>query len=236
MSKEKNTKTLSLKEQYIESQKNAFFREVQEDVQAEQISKIWNKYKNHIIAVIAIILLVSITKNWFISYKKNVNLKNAKQFEQIISKNSTPDEKITELQEFIKSAKFGYKDIAYFNIYSIQMENKKYNDAIDTLNEIIKNSSDDVFENLAIIKLGTLLSSLPEKDLVSVKKQLSSIGSSKALSPVAKFVLGTIYVKENNFEQAQKIFENLTDNVNLPVSLKSQSLTLLNYIKSATTK
>lgn len=236
MSKEKNTKTLSLKEQYIESQKNAFFREVQEDVQAEQISKIWNKYKNHIIAIITIILFISIAKNWFISYKKNVNLKNAKQFEQIISKNSTPDVKISELQEFTKTAKFGYKDIAYFNIYSIQMENKKYNDAIDTLNEIIKNASDDTFENLAIIKLGTLLSSLPEKDLVSVKKQLSGIGSSKALSPVAKFVLGTIYVKENNFTEAQKIFENLTDNVNLPVSLKSQSLTLLNYIKSATAK
>ncbi len=236
MSKTEKSKTLSLKEQYLESQKNAFFREVQEDVQAERISQIWNKYKNYIITVIAIVLLISIIKNCYVSYKKNVNLKNAKQFEQIISKNSTPDAKITELQEFVKTAKFGYKDIAYFNIYSIQIENKKYNDAIDTLNEITKNSSDEVFENLAIVKLGTLLSSLPEKDLVSVKKQLSNVGSSEALSPVAKFVLGTIYVKENNYDAAKKIFEKLSDDINLPVSIKSQSLTMLNYIKSAKSK
>ena len=68
MAKNKNTKYLSLKEQYLESQKNAFFREVQEDVQAEQLSKIWNKYKNYIITIIAIILAITIAKNWFIAY------------------------------------------------------------------------------------------------------------------------------------------------------------------------
>ncbi len=237
MTKNKSTKSLSLKEQYIESQKNAFFREVQEDVQAEQLSKIWNKYKNYIISIIAIILLITIAKNWFIAYKKETSLKNAKQFERIMSKeNVSVETRIADLQEFAKTAKFGYKDIAYFNIYSTQIENKKYNDAIDTLDEIIKNSSDEVFKNLAMIKLGTILSSMSGKDLTSVKKNLSNIKTSKPLSATAKFVLGTIYVKENNFETAKKIFEDLSDDMNLPISLKAQSLTLLNYIKSIRTK
>ena len=42
----------SLKEQYIESQKNAFFREVQEDVQAEKVAIFWHKYKRYIITTI----------------------------------------------------------------------------------------------------------------------------------------------------------------------------------------
>ncbi|MCR5506336.1 MAG: tetratricopeptide repeat protein [bacterium] len=237
MAKNKNEKPLSLKEQYIESQKNAFFREVQEDVQAEQLSKIWQKYKNYIIAIIVIVLAITIAKNWFIAYKKDVSIKNAKQFEQIMSKKgSSIDSRIDELKEFAKSAKFGYRDIAYFNAYSMQIENKKYSDAIDTLDEIIKNSSDDVFKDLAIIKLGTLLSSLSGKDLTAVKKSLTNIRSSKPLSATSKFVLGSIYVKENNFASAQKIFEELSDDINLPISLKSQSLTLLNYIKSAKIK
>ncbi|MBP3616092.1 MAG: tetratricopeptide repeat protein [Alphaproteobacteria bacterium] len=237
MSKNKTEKKLSLKEQYIESQKNAFFREVQEDVQAEQLSKIWQKYKNYIISIIVLILAITIAKNWFITYKKDISLKNAKRFEQIMSKeNVSVDTRISELKEFANEAKFGYKNIAYFNIYSTQIENNKYNDAIDTLNDIIKNSSDEVFENLAIIKLGTMLSSLSGKDLTAIKKNLLYINSSKPLSAVAKFVLGSIYVKENNFDSAEKIFEDLVDNINLPVSLKSQSLTLLNYIKSAKTK
>ena len=237
MAKNKNEKPLSLKEQYIESQQNAFFREVQEDVQAEQLSKIWNKYKKYIISIITVILLITIAKNWFIAYKKEASLKSAKQFEQLMSKEKVSvDERIADLQEFAKTAKFGYKDIAYFNIYSTQIENKRYNDAIDTLEEIIKNSSDEVFENIAIIKLGTMLSSLSGKDLTSVKKKLSDIGSSKPLSATAKFVLGTIYLKENNFDSAKKIFEELSDDINLPISLKSQSLTLLNHIKSVNIK
>ncbi len=235
--KDTKTKSLSLKEQYLESQKNAFFREVQEDVQAEQLSKIWNKYKNYIISIIAVILAITIAKNWFTAYKKDVSLKNAKKFEQIMSnENATIEARIADLQEFARSAKFGYKDIAYFNIYSTQIENKKYADAIDTLEEITKNSSDKVFEDLAIVKLGTLLSTLSGKDLTSIKKKLDSIGSSKPLSATAKFVLGSIYLKENNFASAKKIFEEISDDLNLPVSLKSQSLTLLNYIKSVEKK
>ena len=227
----------SLKEQYSESQQNAFYREVQEDVQAEQLSKSGNKYKKYIISIITVILLITIAKNWFIAYKKEASLKSAKQFEQLMSKEKVSvDERIADLQEFAKTAKFGYKDIAYFNIYSTQIENKRYNDAIDTLEEIIKDSSDEVFENIAIIKLGTMLSSLSGKDLTSVKKKLSDIGSSKPLSATAKFVLGTIYLKENNFDSAKKIFEELSDDINLPISLKSQSLTLLNHIKSVNIK
>lgn len=237
MAKNKETKALSLKEQYIESQQNAFFREVQEDVQAEKLTKIWNKYKNYIISVITIIIAITIAKNWFIAYKKETSMKNAKLFEQIMSKeNATIESRISDLKDFAKNAKFGYKDIAYFNVYSMQIENKKYSDAIETLDEIIKDSSDTTFKNLAIIKLGTLLSTLPNKDLTSVKKQLSDIGSSKPLSAVSKFVLGSIYLKENNFDSAKKIFEELSDDINLPISLKSQSLTLLNYIKSAKIK
>ena len=206
-------------------------------MQAEQLSKIWKKYKNYIISIIVLILIITITKNLYISYKKETSLKNAKKFEEIMSKeNASIDTRISDLKDFIKTAKFGYKDIAYFNIYSIQIENKKYNDAIDTLNEIINNSSDTTFKNLAIIKLGTLLSSLSGKDLTEVKKQLTKIKSSKPLSGVSRFVLASIYLKENNFNDAQKIFEELSDDINLPVSLKSQSLTLLNYIKSAKTK
>ena len=81
-----------------------------------------------------------------------------------------------------------------------------------------------------------MLSSLSGKDLTSVKKKLSDIGSSKPLSATAKFVLGTIYLKENNFDSAKKIFEELSDDINLPISLKSQSLTLLNHIKSVNIK
>lgn len=227
----------SLKEQYMESQKNAFFREVAEEVKAEKISIIWNTYKNYIIGVIVVILGITICNNWYENYKKETSLKEAKKFERILSaKNTSVDGKILELKEFANTAKFGYRDVAYFNIYSMQIENQKIEDAIQTLQTIIDNSTDNTFKNLAIVKLGNLISSIPENKIENVKTMLSGIGKKQPFYATAQFVLGTIYIRENNLASAQKIFEEITDNESLPISLKSESLNILNFVKASEAK
>ena len=211
----------SLKEQYIESQKNAFFREVQEDVQAEKVAIFWHKYKRYIITTIIAILLITITKNWYLNYKLNTSMKQAIVFEKIISANVSADNKIIELEDFAKSAKFGYRDIAYFNIYSLA---------------IINNSSDTTFKNLAVLKIGSLVSSLPEKDFTEIEKSLEKIGKKEPFYNISQFILGSIYVKQNKLTQAKEIFEKISNDFSAPVSVKSQSLTMLNYIKSNQSK
>lgn len=226
----------SLKEQYIESQKNAFFREVQEDVQAEKVAIFWHKYKRYIITTIIAILLITITKNWYLNYKLNTSMKQAIVFEKIISANVSADNKIIELEDFAKSAKFGYRDIAYFNIYSLAIENKNYETAIKTLEKITNNSSDTTFKNLAVLKIGSLVSSLPEKDFTKIEKSLEKIGKKEPFYNISQFILGSIYVKQNKLTQAKEIFEKISNDFSAPVSVKSQSLTMLNYIKSNQSK
>ncbi len=226
----------SLKEQYIESQKNAFFREVQEDVQAEKVAIFWHKYKRYIITTIIAILLITITKNWYLNYKLNTSMKQAIVFEKIISANVSADNKIIELEDFAKSAKFGYRDIAYFNIYSLAIENKNYKTAIKTLEKITNNSSDTTFKNLAVLKIGSLVSSLPEKDFTEIEKSLEKIGKKEPFYNISQFILGSIYVKQNKLTQAKEIFEKISNDFSAPVSVKSQSLTMLNYIKSNQSK
>ena len=227
----------SLKEQYMESQKNAFFREVAEEVKAEKISIIWNTYKNYIIGAIVVILGITICNNWYENYKKETSLKEAKKFERILSaKNTSVDGKILELKEFANTAKFGYRDVAYFNIYSMQIENQKIEDAIQTLQTIIDNSTDNTFKNLAIVKLGNLISFIPENKIENVKTMLSDIGKKQPFYATAQFVLGIIYIRENNLASAQKIFEEITDNESLPISLKSESLNILNFVKASEAK
>jgi hypothetical protein len=235
MTNQKSEKTL--KEQYIESQKNAFFREVQEDVQAEKVAMFWHKYKKYIITTIIAILVITIAKNWYQSYKFSTSMKQAIKFEKIISAtNVSADNKIIELEDFAKSAKFGYRDVAYFNIYSLAIENKNYETAIKSLEKIINESSDTTFKNLAILKIGSLVSSLQDKDFTKIEKSLEKIGKKKPFYNISQFILGSIYVKQNKLSQAKEIFEKITNDFSAPVSIKSQSLTILNYIKSKQSK
>ena len=224
----------SLREQYLESQKNAFFREVEEDVKAEKAAIFWNKYKKYIISVASVVLLLTLLNNWYASYKTQTVLKEAGRFEKIISDAKMPfDEKILELKKFATEAKFGYRDVALLNAFSLEIENKKYEDGVATLKKLIDDATDRTFENIALVKLAGLASSMNVEDLSKVKDMLLSVGKSKPLFATSQFMLGVIYLKEHKYDDAKIIFDRISDDENLPISLKSESLTMLNFIKSS---
>ena len=230
----------SLKEQYIEMQQKAFIREVNEDVRTQKLLEIWNKFKYYIIATIVIVLSFTIINNMYEANKKEVSLEQAKVFERIISNPTvSTDGKILELSNFAKTAKYGYRDIAYFNIYSLQIENKKVSDAIKTLKTLIDNATDKSFKNLAILKLATLNYSqkeITEADKTEIIKMLSKISASNPLYFSAQYVLGTIYISENNLNLAKTTFERIVEDEKAPVGIKSQGISMLNFIKSKTAK
>ena len=232
-------KEKSLKDQYIESQQRAFIREVNEDVRTEKAILFWNKYKYYIIGIIVLILAITISKNVYESNKKETSLKQAVVFERIMSNKTSSVDKIKELEEFAKSAKYGYRDIAYFNIYSMQLESGDIASAIDTLKTIIKKATDSSFKDLAILKLATLnfaQNDITDSQKTEIIKLLSKISASKPFYFSAQFVLGVIYISQNNPNLAKTTCDRIVENEKTPIGLKSQSLNMLNFLKSQTAK
>lgn len=232
-------KEKSLKDQYMDSQQRAFFREVSEDIRTEKAILFWNKYKYYIIGIIVVILAITITKNVYESNKKETSLKQAIAFERIMSNNSSYTERLKQLEDFAKSAKYGYRDIAYFNIYSMQIENGDTASAINTLKTIIKRTTDSSFKDLAILKLATLnfaQNNITDSQKTEIIKLLSKISASKPFYFSAQFVLGVIYISQNNPNLAKTTFDRIVENEKTPIGLKSQSLNMLNFLKSQTSK
>ena len=233
-------KEKSLKEQYIESQQNAFIREVNEEVRTEKAILFWNKYKYYIIAIIVLVLGFTIIQNVRESNKVKISLQQAEKFERIMSNNTVSTRgKILELTDFAKVAKYGYRDIAYFNIYSMQMEINDIPSAIQTLKTLVENATDDSFKDLAILKLATLdfsQKNISEADKSEIIKLLSKISANKPFYFSAQYVLGVIYISQRNFNLAKTTFDGIVENEKAPVGIKSQSLSMLNFIKSQTSK
>lgn len=233
-------KEKSLKEQYIEIQQKAFMREVNEEVRAEKLSIFWHKYKYYIAAVIVVVLVIVIAHNAYQDNKDKVSFEQAKQVETILSNTDTPnDVKISQLQEFAKNAKFGYLDIVNFNVYSMQIENGEVDNAIITLKGQIEDATDATFRDLAVIKLAQI--TIANKDLASdevknVISLLSEVSANKPLHFSAQYVLGTIYIKQNNLNLAKTTFDRIVENEKAPIGIKSQSLNMLNFIKSMNAK
>ncbi len=214
-------------------QERAFIREVTEDVNSEKIVKILTKYKNYIVGVILIILFVTISTNLYVSYKKNVSLKQAKEFEKIISNTVVSNSgKILELEKFVEKAKFGYKNIANFYIYALYMEDGKKDQAKEVLKKIIKESGDKDFKNLAVIKLGAM-SNLSAEEVENVKKLLGSVSKGQAFYATSKIVLASILIDEKKYVEAEKILVILSQDKKQPESVKTEVQNLLGFIKSS---
>ncbi len=223
----------------IEIEQNSFFREVSDEIQSEKISLIWKKYKYYIIAIIVSILTYTISKNYYNSYKIETSLKEARLFEKVFSNPTVSnDGKILELKELGQKLKFGYKEISLLNIYSLQMEEKKYEDAKKTLQDIINTSKNKTFKNIAIIKFASLRSILKfkETDRITTYTYLNMIKQSEPFYNTAQFIIGSMNIEENKFNEAKTIFEKLVklDSFNpiIPNSIRSEAQTMLNFINS----
>ena len=214
-------------------QEKAFIREVSEDVTNEKIVNFLKKYKNYIVGVIAVILFITISVNLYVSYKKNISLKQAREFEKIISNVAVSNSgKILELNKFIDKAKFGYKDVASFYVYALYMEDNKKDEAKETLKKIIKTTSDKSFKNLAIIKFGAM-SNLSEDDVKTAKKMLGDISKGQAFYATSKIVLSSILINEKNYMEAEKILVKLSQDKKQPESVKNEVQNMLHFIKAS---
>ncbi len=214
-------------------QEKAFIREVSEDVNNEKIVNFLKKYKNYIMGVIAVILFITISVNLYVSYKKNISLKQAREFEKIISNVAVSNSgKILELNKFIDKAKFGYKDVASFYVYALYMEDNKKDEAKETLKKIIKTTSDKSFKNLAVIKFGAM-SNLSEDDVKTAKKMLGDISKGQAFYATSKIVLSSILVNEKNYMEAEKILVKLSQDKKQPESVKNEVQNMLHFIKAS---
>ena len=118
------------------------------------------------------------------------------------------------------------------------MEEKKYEDAKKTLQDIINTSKNKTFKNIAIIKFASLRSILKfkETDKITTYTYLNMIKQSEPFYNTAQFIIGSMNIEENKFNEAKTIFEKLVklDSFNpiIPNSIRSEAQTMLNFINS----
>jgi hypothetical protein len=224
----------SLKEQYIEIQQNAFMREVDGDVKADRLKRVWDRCHYYIIGAIVVVLSWVVIVNWREASKKRAGVAQAEKFERIISNPATSSEgKILELKDFAKDAKYGYRDVALFNAYSLEIENKKASDAIATLKVLAETAGTETYRNLAALKLA----GIPEftnsdGGMESAAEMLSGIGRREPFYHAARLRLAALYIRQDKDGEAREILENLVSDERAPAGIKSGGLSMLGFLKS----
>jgi hypothetical protein len=222
----------SLRERYMETQQNAFVREVDEEVFASRAAEFWNRWKRYIITVVAAVLAFTVIRNVREEKKGRVVLEQAQRFERIMGNPAISDDgRILELAEFAKTAEYGYRDIAYFDIHALQAAKGRTGDAIKTLETIIDTASDEAFRNLAILKL-TLTKEYADtpEGMENSIRLLEKIKASRPFGHSAMVVLAMLYIRKGELAAADETLDKLLSEDEAPASLRRQAQNLKGYV------
>lgn len=211
---------------------DAFIREIDEELKNEKIKKIWDKYGLFIIifVVVAVFSAVSFEsiKAW--QDKRNqemsdtfayaLNLQNQGRFAEA-------DEVLTSLKDSNRGI---YANIAEMQLANLAIEQNQTDKAVKILEEIVHNENfNPQIRDVAILKLASYkLQNAPAQEIEDLLSPL--VLNQNTWMNTAQELLAMLAMREKNFSQALKIYQEISSSPSAPDSLKARAQDMVNIL------
>lgn len=189
---------------------SAFIREVNDDIYGQRLLDFWKKY--HIFIYIYLIVVILGTAGYeFTGYLKSRRIeREAIKFEKVIdalaSKNS--DVAVALMNDLIKTGHYGYKDMAFVNLYSYYLSKNDIDNAIKILNDMQHNAYSKSYRHYAIVQYAYLKSdNMKSPELHKFLKPV--LKNNYGFKYDAMYMMAVKYISEGNLKAADNIIKSL---------------------------
>lgn len=213
----------------------AFIREVNDEMYEAKVVNFWMKNRIFVFLFVVFVILGTAGYETFSYFKKKTILKEAKQFEEIIDLLSAKkeDEAIAALENMTKTAKYGYKDMAFVNLYSHYVSKNNPEMAVKVLDDMIENAYSKTYRQYAVMQKMYMLSD--GMTSAELKKELQPlIDSNSGFKYEALYMLSVKYIDEgSNRAELEKIVKSLKDkDAEIPNFFKAGFARISSYLNS----
>ncbi len=190
----------------------AFIREVNEDLKNESMKKLWDKYGLFIIILVVIALTAAVSfeaiKSWYIkrlqlwsdSYAYALSLENQGKYDDSL-----------ESFNYISGQDYGiFSDLAKMQIINILLEQKKTDEALAKMEEIIKDTSfTPQLHDTIVLKLASY--KLEKAPMAEIEQLLGGIANDNENSwqTAALEMMALANLRDGNIEKAKEIYNQL---------------------------
>jgi len=218
---------------------NEIFREIEEDIRRDQMSKIWKKYGSWLLTIILTIILLTVILVWWRQQQENRQYERAIIYQnaQEIIASGNPLNAEDLLLSLIKE-EGGYSMLARFELAALRVKSGKLETAINIYNGISEDQGVYYpYRQLSMIKHALLLIEMPEinaNDLSNMNKTLEN--SLKTSTPLAlalsiNEVQVLLHLKLDQILEAKQGIIRIIDNPNAPVNMRRRLTELLKTIE-----
>ena len=211
---------------------DALLREVVEDVQNEQLQKLWNKYGLFVILGVALILTATISfesfKNW--QAKKQQELSNAYSVALSLHGQGRLDESLDVYKALAEKNADMYGDLAKLQIVNIYMEQGRSADAADILQTMVGSRKTQAqLKTIAILKLAAykLDSNAPADEITSLLQPLLENAEEE---DIAREMLAMLNIREKNISVAKAEYTKIASSPTASEELKARAHDMINVL------
>ncbi len=211
---------------------DAIFREVDEEVRAEQFQKLWKRYGPYVTgAAIGIILAVSGIKGWqYWQVKQAEDAGEQYLAAASLLKAGKTDEANEAFGNLAGSGSTGFAALAKFRVAAEQAKTGSHVKALATFDEISSSGKiDPALRNLARVRAALLAVDLESLD--AVEKRISSLNTADgAWRHSAREIIAMSAYKNGDTPKADRLYNELLADIATPPGLRQRAQIMVSVI------
>ncbi len=211
----------------------AFIREVNEDIYEQSLLNFWRTYRLFIYTGLALII-VGVAGYEISGYFKNRRIeREAGRFERVIDDLAFKRETdaVNGMKFLINNGHYGYKDMAFVNLYSYYLSKNRMDDAVKVLDDMQKNAYSKTYRHYATMQYAYLKADeFGADDLAKFLRPL--INRDYGFKYDAMYMLATKYIEADDLAAADKIIKSIDEKnaEEIPTFFRTGFAKIKNYL------
>jgi hypothetical protein len=205
--------------------------EVKDDLKQERVNNLFFKHGVKFVIAAVVVLLITLVASLYDQHKYSSIIETGSDYFKA-TKIQEKDDRIKALSEIVEDGSNGFATISALDIARLQVKDGKYDEALESLNKVIVNSSyDRAFRELAELQSAYILikKNADEAEIIS---RIDSLLKDSVWRFSAQELKGFYLLEKGKKPEAVEVFKDLLTKEKLPSNIKARTDKILSIISA----
>jgi hypothetical protein len=219
------------------NERDAFLREIEEEVRRERLAKLWDKYGVAVLGGMAAIVLLVGGWKWYQAHQISVAAQAGAQFAEVsaLLEDGKKEDAVRGFEQIAKEGTYGYGQLARLRLAAQARKDGKTDVALRYYEELAADSgADELLRGFAQLQIATL--KVDTASWTETKNRLTDLV--KEDNPwrfAARELHGVAAYKAGKFDEARKAFTELLASGDTPNAIRQRAQMVMALVTRQTT-
>ncbi|MDR1694720.1 MAG: tetratricopeptide repeat protein [Lactobacillaceae bacterium] len=218
----------------LEVFQDRFIQEVDEELKNENLVIFWKKYGLYIVAAVVLILTATVSFETFkaLHEKRNQTWSDKYAYALSLQLQGRYEDSLKTLEEIVEQKHEIYSDLAKIQISNIYFDEGDTEKAVSELENVINDKNmNEKLKDISTIKIASYkLDTAPREEIEALLKTLAS--TENTWTNIAKEMLAMLEIREGNYAEARKIYEEILSSPSLSDVLRFRVQDMLSVLNN----